>query len=445
MAIWKLSPVVGEIRDRKASVIFELYNKTDIVEYSINNTNKTKVGVELNGPTKVVLNFEKEGNHLIRWFVNNVFCRMHNIVVSDNINKLIFVSCDLLEADTENSLWVDMENELSLIKKVGIAHLGDQAYMDPVFNYCKKVIDNNNDISDKNVKLNDNELTNVCFEAYGKRYCDTWMPHQTVLANVSNYYIWDDHEITNDVVLDSIVDDSTLIISRAAVKAYKEYQQSFHLEDNTVINDYCWYKHIDSNKSTVMLAIERTSREITIDEIFAAIEKINNENKITRLILCFSSAPLPIPDNNYYGKSYIKLKGTGKFWSAGKLELLYRSLFDWIDTDKQINREVVVVGGDVHFGVHGSVKKNDKIIPVIIASPITNQPYPDRSLASKGLKGEHWIDDNGEMIFTTLSTKARRCYGTLDLDTVPMTSNIVYCRDKYPNDIYKYLKAMSKF
>lgn len=436
---WQLSPIVGEVRNNKASVIFELYNKTYQVEYTINNVNsinKTKVNVEPVGPTKVILNFEEGGNYIVRWFVNDVLSRMHNILISNNIDKLIFVSCDLLEADTENSLWEAMIAELSLVKKVGIVHLGDQAYMDSVFNCCKKYIEQNKDISTE-------DINNMCFEAYGKRYCDTWMPHRTILANASNYYIWDDHEITNNVVLNDIIDDTTKIISKAAVNAYNLYQQSFHVEETFIINEYCWYKYIDIGKTTVMLAIERTSREISINEIFNAIKILNDTQMINRLILCFTSAPIPIPNNNNYGKTYVMLKGLGKFWEQQKIEILYTLLFDWMN--EQEGREIIVVGGDIHFGVHGHVKKDNLIIPVLIASPITNQPYPDRVLASKGMKGEHNIDPNGKMKFVTLSTKARRCYGVLDLDSVPMTTNIIYSRDKYPRDICKYIQTISEF
>jgi len=441
--IWQLLPIVGEIQNKKVSIIFELYNKNSLVEYSIDDNTKTKVDVALFGPTKVIINFKDEGIHSITWCVNNMLGYTHTVMISDNMNKLIFVSCDLLEADTKLSLWNDMAAELTSDKKIGVVHVGDQAYMDPVFNYCKKYIEDNNNDKERD---DDIEIYKTCFEAYGKRYCDTWMPHSNILSNTSNYYIWDDHEITNDVVLDSIVDDTTLTISQAAVKAYKSYQQSFHVKESFIINEYCWYKHLDSTKTTVMLAIERTSREITLDEIFNAIRDINEKNTINRLILCFTSAPIPVPHNNY-GKSYIALKGLGKFWDSEKLDTLYESLFDWINQQEENTkkREVVVVGGDVHFGVNGVIRKNGLTIPVLIASPITNQPYPDRSLASKGMKGEHIMGVNDDMIFTTISTKAKRCYGTLDLDSVPMTTNIVYSRCKYPNDVYKYLKTMAKF
>jgi hypothetical protein len=152
--------------------------------------------------------------------------------------------------------------------------------------------------------------------------------------------------------------------------------------------------------------------------------------------LCFSSAPIPPPHGNY-GELYKLTKGLGKFWEASKLELLYTWLFDWMGNDKH----VVVVGGDVHFGVHGYALRKDIKIPVIIASPITNQPYPDRSLAAKGMNGIHNIGT--KITFTTLQSKARRCYGVLDLDN--MDTKIVFSKDKHPDNISKYLDTMSQF
>jgi len=291
--------------------------------------------------------------------------------------------------------------------------------------------------------INVNKMKDLCLNAYGQRYCDTWKPHAKLLANVSNYYIWDDHEISNNIVLDSITDSKTQFISDIAVQSYNMYQQSFHVNRTHIINSYCWYKYIDNECQSVMMAIERTSREIELDEIFKAIKSLNEMNTINRLILCFSSAPIPVPQG-WCGKIYEQLMGLEKFWNPQKLETLYDWLFNWMGDTK----EVVITGGDVHFGVHGYAIKNKVKIPVLIASPITNQPYFDRILAANGMHGCHIIRSksmNDIIIFTTISSKARRCYGTIDLESHPMNTSIVYSDECYPNDLIKYSNMMLKF
>ncbi len=433
---WKLSPIVGEIINNKASVIFELYNKCSTVEYTIKNHKIIyKVDVELIGPTKTIIKFKKKGTYTINWYIDNKLKFEHEIIISNNVHKLIFVSCDLLEANSKHSLWDIMKSELLPKKRTAIMHLGDQAYMDPVFNHYKKIFNKMGDTA---------EINKECFEAYGQRYCDTWMPHARLLSNVSNYYIWDDHEITNDVVIDTITDDTIKLISNNAIQAYNLYQQSFHVNDTAIINNYCWYKYIDNKKSTIVLAIERTSREITLDEVFDTITKLNKSGKIKRLILCFTSAPIPY-HNNYESVCGLN-KILSKLWDPVKLQTLYAWLFNWMEEGD--DREVVLVGGDIHFGVNGYITRNKLIIPILIASPITNQPFLDRMFASNNMCCTYNIKcdlPHDDIVFTKISAKGRRCYGVIDLDVVPMNVDIVYSEDKYPKNWCKYLKTIVKF
>ena len=461
---WKLPPIVGEIIDNKAVIIFELHNQTSTIGYSItlqksietHNVHITHLfnpisddiiyvdNIEKIGPTRVLLKFDNSDKYKVNWFIDNALQFEHEIIISNNINKLVCVSCDLLEADTKHSLWNKIMDEIIPNNRTAIMHLGDQAYMDPVFNQCKKIIVDSELKSEAKSKLtNEIQVNRLCLNAYGDRYCATWKPHSKLLANVSNYYIWDDHEIANDIKLDDIIDSTVKRISEIAVESYNMYQQSFHVNKTFIINDYCWYKYINEKNPTMMLAIERTSREVTLQEIFDAIIELNKTKTFNRLILCFSSAPIPQPHDGC-GKIYEHLKGLNKFWDPKKLVTLYSWLFNWMGEDK----EVVIVGGDVHFGVHGYVTKNTLKIPVLIASPITNQPYPDRSLASKGMHGRHIISSTSKddiIMFTTISSKARRCYGTIDLESVPIKTHIIYSEDKYPKDLIKYLEVMSKF
>ena len=412
---WKLPPIVGEVTDNKASVLFQLYDLSSQVTYQVNNKIH-KVIVEPSGPTNIIINLKKSGTFVVKWIIDNHLYYQHQIV-NEPISRLIFVSCDFVEADTPNSLWTKMLDDI--VGKTVIVHLGDQIYGDPVFNQCKKLLTN----------LTDFNTQQQCFDLYGDRCCETWKPHCQVLSNTSNYYVWDDHEIYNDIQLNTMHDPTTKKIINVAVNAYNQYQQSFHIDHDFMINDYCWYKYINNN--TILLTIERTSRDVELEEIFEAIMNFD----VDHLILCFTSAPIPTP-HGFNGNLYKSLKGLGKFWPEDQLILLYQWLFKWMTMKKK----VVVVGGDVHFGVYGHMTKDDLSIPVIIASPITNQPYLDRQLAAKGMRGTHLLAD---MTFTTTISKARRCYATLDMDT--MAIRMVYSQDKYPKNKIKYIKKLLQF
>lgn len=419
MNLWKIPPILGEVEDFKVKILFELTDKNNEV-YFIINDDKVKgyyVYNEPRGMSNVVVPFKQAGTYTVSWFINNQIAYRHDVTVG-HLKHLVFVSCDFLEADTRNSMWDVLNQQLQL--GTGIVHLGDQAYMDAVYQQCRKLYK----YLDK--KTVEEKFKNYCYKLYANRYAETWRPHAEVLSRAANYYLWDDHEIANDIRLDTITDNGIKLIASAAVMAYMDYQQSFHIQSSFILNSYSWYKYI--NPSTIMLAIERTSRLINFDEVIGAIKYLDGKDGFNKLVLCFSSAPIPMP------KKYRKLIDINKYVHPQELLLMYNKLFE-------LNKNIILVGGDVHFGVHGYITKEKQMIQVLIGSPITNQPNIDRYLAAKGLKGTHTLSES--INFVTIAAKARRCFGTLNLET--WQTNMVWSKDKTPKNWKKYYKTIRKF
>ncbi len=372
--MWSLPPIVGEIFNLNCKIIYELKDKKDLVYYKINRFDQYSVKNEPIGPTVLLLKFKQEGVFTIDWYINHLLKYTHKVSITDLTSQLIFVSCDKVEKDVNPSLWGRMVNQIE--GKTVIVHLGDQAYMDKVF-YSK----------------------NTTLQDFGNRYCETWKPHAHLLSNTSNFYLWDDHEIANNIVLDQITDPQIKLIADTAVEAYEVYQQTFHVYPTNIINDYCYFKYLSGDMDSVLLAIERTSRAVQLFEIFNAIQLLDNKQKIKRLILCFSRAVLPIPPLYFVND---------KFMEHDEFEALFNFLIEW-GKEKQI----VVVGGDVHFGLLGKVVSNTTTINVIISSPITNQPTLKPKLTSKLFKNQTFKFNHFD--FIVLKTKAKRCYATLNL------------------------------
>ncbi|HSW76479.1 MAG TPA: hypothetical protein VLG50_05515 [Candidatus Saccharimonadales bacterium] len=399
MELWKLKPIVGEIRDCSAVILYELYDKNQQVYFLINDDDKKHaVKSTMMGPTKITLKFKQEDDYHLYWYLNNQLSLHHHIHVFNKVDKMIVVSCDHLENDQKHSLWQDINYHV-LKQNVAIVHLGDQAYQDTQFKTCVKL--------EKKYKSYDNmkdKLKLMYYQLYANRYCDTWRPHSHVLSNTRNYYLWDDHEIVNDVIYDQNND-----IHVMAAQAYKDYQMSFLIDENQIIiNDYCWYTYI--NHDVIMVAIERTSQSIAISNVINIINNLFNHDDLKTLILCFSSAPIP-PPHHFHGFVYKTIQGTGKFWNKHDLTILLNCLFKYVDDKKH----VILLGGDVHFGVHGYyVNHINHIIPVIIASPITNSPATDRKLAARGMIGQFDIDS--DIQFIGVKAKAKRCYGVIDFN-----------------------------
>lgn len=427
-----------------------VWSESDLPEYFL---------ISSIGPTRMCIELNEKGKYTFQWYqnfsddlgYNNNICNDENsnngiewlliyehVVYIEEPDKLLFASCDFLEAESKKSMWDSMLSEVN--SATMLIHIGDQAYMDGVYKECVKMC--------KKQKVDDI----MCIEIVQKfrdRYYETWKSHRRLLASVSNYNIWDDHEINNNAKLNTSMDDTHAYVTDMAVLAYKLYQENLHINMNRIITDHCWYKRINN---MLFLSIERTSRDIMISEILDAVKYLTT-NDINRLILCTSFPTIPAPSGKTGSlyKTLLSDKDTlesSKFLPKIYLQELYSGLLDWID-EKQ-GREVLAVGGDLHFGTHGIIKRRHTAFNVVVSSPITNQPTPERWLASKGLKNKIVIkpgndnpDDNIE--FIPIVSKARRCYCKVDLLNIPMQVEMVFSKEILPKCSKKYISTLLSY
>lgn len=407
MSKWKLYPIVGEIIDNKASIIFEICIKCIPVQVQIDNNVKIPIKCTNIGPTKVILDLKHRGIFNITWYIGYSISYKH-IINTHDVNKIIFVSCDFLEADVKVSTW-------DLIPQANnnlIVHLGDQIYADKQYNIAKKI--------QKNYLKNHEDDTNIqhqYYDLYASRYCETFNKRQHILSNNCNFFLWDDHEITNDATVKT--NDN---ICNMAVQCYKDYQH-FEVTEQHIINEFCWYKYIND---ILILAIERTSEIISVEQIIDALEYLLNK-QVGKIILCFSCAIVP-PPHGISGAIYCGIMGTGKFYDTNNLI----TLLDWLF---QCGKEVILVGGDLHLGVKGVYQKDNKQIQVLIGSPVSNHPSIDRRIIARGMKGITHLNDKIQLDITT--AKAKRCFGSVDIAT--FTTSITYSKYTYPYKLGKYI------
>lgn len=356
----------------------------------------------------------------------------HRVVVKSQPDSFIFVSCDLLEAETDkkHSMWNKMLTEVKESKQTCIVHIGDQAYMDKVYKESVKLVKENG-MSDE---ISDFILTN-----FGKRYCDTWRPHNFILSQTTNYNLWDDHELTNNMTLNSPnLSKEELYVRDLAVQAYIKYQDSTQPYASHMLSAFSWYKLFDN---IIIIAIEHNARDIKIDEVLTALNILSCNLSFNKIILCFSSAPIP-PPTGFTGDIYKEIsdyKGGNKFWHHQDLYNLYDGLLTWLESD--LNRELVLLGGDLHFGVHGFVRRGNVAFDVAISSPITNQPTVQQWIAAKGMPKVHRLITNNTarmneisykpIIYRTLSAKAKRCYVVVDQANDCLNTTIKYSKEKF--------------
>ena len=456
---WRLPPVLGELElidDMcRLVIIFYPQDTNSTLKLSLNqkdvhgevdlNTEicdiSQLVQSEKDKPTRMIINYLVPNCiYLASWSQNDQRIYQHEINTYTNVSKIVFVSCDLLEGDCRHSMWKTLNNNMvnipNNLKDLGrnlFVHLGDQVYMDKIFNRGYNLLRHDIDEADQNI-----------LREMRERYNQTWSRHHNPLSNMNNLMIWDDHEITNDLILDEENDPRKLRIADLAVQVYEEYQESLHL---TAIQGphRSWYKLLSSRnihnqeKDGLLVAIERTSTNVDLSDVFKLIVNAcrNTEHCVRRLILCFSSGPIPGPQG-FWGNFYHRWQGRSKFWDPTELKRLYCWLLDWI-TRGGYKKEVLLVGGDFHFGLLGRVSRGEHHFNVMISSPITNHPALDRAVAVQGLGGHQ--DLGSGITFTTTTTHAKRCYGHVDLNGDVIHPHLEFSHDIIPKNPFSFVKS----
>lgn len=472
----KMSFVVGEFTDKEIVLLL------DQVEYGskvllINPLNKEEHSFYLitaspanRGPARLVAQVSFTQVIITLMDPKRNILQQSHITLSTLKDTFYFVSCDHVEADTNPSLWNTLMDDIKDQETTGVCiHLGDNVYADHAWNQSIKY---------PNVDPK---------EFYRRRYRRTWFRNpdkRNVLASVSNLMIWDDHEIVNDANILELISGTGGTggtgrerIINAAVDVYEEYQESLFLtpkDKNTPtggrffdseIGDKSWYKMVGD---ILVICIERTtsgrpsSQKIVdrLDELFNYYEDHDMIDEIRGLILCTSWAPVPPPEGNRSSQWYRRLKGGSKFVDKNELSILYHYLLDWSSQ----TRPVMLVGGDIHFGLRGTVTRGDKMIHVMVSSGITNHPTYDRRLAARAYIGTIPIDDDilvgsDHVIegynnisddipyFHVEQSEGRRCYGRLTIERYEGVAMIFMPRLVYnpitrPRSYIRYLKSL---
>lgn len=339
------------------------------------------------------------------------------------LSNIFMVSCDHVEADTRHSLWGDVSREVdscsSSYGRTLVLHLGDNVYADHAFN---------DGLEGKNA-----------LESYRERYRKTWFgssKRKEIYSKSSHLMILDDHEVKNDFLLSELTEEEKPIAD-VALECYHEYQESLLLEFKQSIGKG-WYRVYEDD---IVITLERSDGIPSLDNIKEFINSIIAEHNPKGLIIGTAWAPLPPPEGNLKARIYGCVFGHHKFMSKESLLEFYTYILEIIANGVQ----VIVVGGDIHFGVHASVSKNGISFDIAAASAISNHPTLDRSLAAAGF--ERPIDMGNEIILRPIISEGNRCYGKLYIDhNGPKRYNFSmrYSNRWIPKSMISYLNSMAR-
>jgi len=244
-------------------------------------------------------------------------------------DKIYVVSCNGTELVYGDNLW-------NKIDKPGICfHIGDQIYNDSLYNKWKKEPFDGDEIK----------------KEYYKQYYDAW--EKLSLYKYMNIFVPDDHEINDDTYYWSSKNSLDKFFGELCINFYlsfrintwKDYPAGL-LPNSSIIGDLNYtYVH---NNDTIIVVNQRFTKPLFSD--------VPNIDEYKKIIWISSASVVPyytLDDSEFYkDKQYID-----------GYNLLY---------DKLIDKQSILIGGDIHLYMEGYIHKKLNYIPFYISSPINN-------------------------------------------------------------------------
>lgn len=233
-------------------------------------------------------------------------------------------------------------------------HIGDQIYMDQVFNKWEFLLSN------MPTAVWDTWKDRIV-EDMKDRYRQAWTePNQAFyLAHHANIMIPDDHEVTDGF-------NGNPWLRSIAIDVFKELQLSLRLND-AIEGTFSYINVIETETERVgIVAIEHLSSfpEMIAPAVWSAIDGL----VVDRILLILGRPPLPCSRSVW---SQMFDNGT---WNETNLTIFWGKIF-------ALPYPVHIVGGDVHLGLRGTITNEEKSIGFMAVGPITNMPDPVWSIS----------------------------------------------------------------
>jgi hypothetical protein len=406
MATMTLGPVIGKVTSRTARVLIEIDTAAEIVctaEAPGKPKSTSKRKLTANRPAVFELSGLRPDTRYTIGFkgvTSPVPCTVRTYKADPTALNAAVVSCNFTVRRDDTDLWRNMLDQYVQPGHLDLLiHAGDQVYGDKAFEGALYVLNG----KAKATAAQAREIGDL----YRQLYRWAWRHPATraVLASVPNLMIWDDHEIRDDWGSreeDRDPASPAATIGRIARRVYREYQRQLwedgadadppvgQLEDHM----HAW------GSVGVLFVDQRGARSFEIDPAYpylggaqwervrAALGPGGTFAKVRALVVV-TSVPLAYLGETVSTIGQNLVDDLRDHWVYGphrkeQAEFL-RALRRW-KQEKNGEREVLVVGGDVHIGCHTEIKHEGQLIfRQLVTSPITNKP--PSWLAFQGLKG----------------------------------------------------------
>jgi len=349
------TPLDGYTPFKKSTVVDNIVMYQYNIQISDENTT-----IKHNSKTYIIPNVKPELNNTSVYYVscdgqNTKKYNFSNPIKVYNVND---------DTDMWKKLYMDITADTNIHKYV--IHLGDQVYMD----------DANDELITNKTENDTNVVRRTYYDAYKLNYDNEYK--KNVLQSAYNIMIRDDHEIINDY--GSIPNNLTPSMLVNLNDIYNIFQQDLygvkehnikHLvfkDFQIIIPDLIKYRQLNTDNTTKYPIMGETQM-IEFDNIVK-----NTQSKIKRTYYV-STIPL-VGVNKLYKK-------TSYFFSGGRLNLEEKACYTVTPTreteqkyilDKlfELDNNVTIICGDLHFAECITLVKNWKCIKQITTSPISS-------------------------------------------------------------------------
>ena len=290
--------------------------------------------------------------------------------------------------------WLRMAKHTSTVDVV--LHVGDQIYPDSEdIENADKIF---NDVFDE---LDDDKKHSMMLRAramYRNKYRTTFTSKGKVdlMRKVSNLMIWSDNDVANDFTTMKNEDGGQMYhpnFLQCGMRTYREYQRRLwdpncchHLADNVEE----WHSHVYGNVGIFMFDLrgnridgkgnQMSENPLISEKQWTDLEKLFQNPSLRVIVLCSETPFVGDPPEackktvaNVPSLAFIR-----DHWPFNDSELikLLDMCFAWKFKGEELEteREVLLIGGDIHCGVTSIIRDNETGLQIsqLTTSPVTN-------------------------------------------------------------------------
>lgn len=413
MATITLGPIIGKVTDTTARILLEVDQDVEVTCVAADSSGQTVSQARsfaANLPAVFTLSGlkpETEYNVTFNGVTTGRTGRVRTYSPDPHAMNVGAVSCNFTVNRGETNLWADLRDRYVRPGEINLLlHLGDQVYGDNAFAEADLILKGR-------TKVNPTKQKKI-LELYRMLYRYTWNDPATqeVMSMVPNLCIWDDHEIRDDwgsLDPDSNPESSQHYLGTLARRVYREYQRQLWDDFDTSAAPASGLEHHFHlwGKIGVMFLDQRGGRSFQRDSARPYLstgqwQEIENALQPggffsgARALIVITSVPLAYLSTRISTPGSVFMNDLKDHWAfephrKEQVEFI-RALRNWKEASSG-NRDLIVLGGDVHVGGHTEIKHmGNTIFRQLITSPMTN--HPPRWFEFHGIRALSEIKDD---------------------------------------------------